>query len=466
MNRNSIAVSAAAIALTLVFVGFVAVENRPQDKRDDVVRSETRKSANSFQIPDHFIQQAHRAAARERRTVTNLQRRRPKGLEDLSDQSAIDRVIEQAIATYREPDYDRQRQPSHQLRYLGDRAFSALVKGAWSDHPQTAINCGGKLEYFGARGAEQLVDVARNHSNPTIRSHAISNLSQTHQPAAIPVLVELLEDESAQVRNAAAGSLPWFRDNQVIPALKQATKDPRTGNSAERALEELRNPTWVPSWPRELLGFKQLCNDASTIKGEVFGRKEIDTIVGYLGHKNSTVAGAAMLALRKLDPRATLAHILANSSAPYRITVLASIPEREAVDVVIDFVESASDTHNGVWLQRLRSGGRWIVPLLIAALDDDRLWVPGYDEVDDFGTYQVKTRLPGRHQAHSTLWGLLYQLGLKGETINLYNHSGEFSSAGREIARLRVWWKDNGDAFLAGADVPNPKLTNVIYFDP
>lgn len=458
MNRETIAISATAVALTLAGFAFCSAAGQPDAASELVVdQDRSDRSATGFRIPEHFIQQARRAAARERRAGLQ-ERRRPEGLDDLSNQAAIDRMIEQAVADFRDPDRDVVRRATYQLAYLSDRAFSAVVKGASSDHVQTAIQCSGLLEHFGERGVDPLIDVARNHSNPTIRSFAISNLGQTNQPAAVPALIELLKDESPQVRNAAASALPWFRDDRTIPALERAANDPGTGDAAERALKEIQNPTWAPSWPPELLALKQLCNDASTIKGESFGRKEIETIASHLDHENSTVAGAAMLALGTLDTRLTLPHILKHSSAHYAIVVLASIPEPEAIDAIIEFVESASDTHNGVWLQYLRDSGRWVVPLLIAALDDDKLWVPARDEVDEFGF----AGWPERHHAHSTLWGLLYEFGLKGETINLYNHNG----ARLESAQLRVWWKEHGDAFLAGKDVPNPKLTNVIYFDP
>lgn len=463
MKRESIAVGRSIIPVTLFLVALLSSiglsEDAPATKPDPNLAN---GHGTEFQIPERFIRQARRAAAREAVRRRDSKHRRPTGLKDVSAQGEIGRVIERAIARFRNPDYAVQRLASEQLRYLSDLAFDELVKGAFSDHVQTAINCGGLLEHLGKRGVTPLINVAQNHKSPTIRMFVISSLSRAQEPVAIPVLIELLKDESAQVRAAAAGAIRWFRDIQTVAPLELAAKDPKTGNAAKAALKELRSPTRAPSWPRKLLPFKQLCNDAWTIKGEAFGPTEIEAITRHLDHENSTVAGAAMLALGKLDARSALPQILSNRSAPYRMSVLVSIPAPEALDAVIDAVESASLPGKPLGLHGLTEGGRWTVPLLIAALDDPKLRIPAHTE-NYFG-FQV--RWPAGHKAHSTLHQLLFRFDLPGETINLYRTNGRTHDVDAECRRLREWWRAHGDNFLAGDDVPNPKVTSVGYEDP
>lgn len=109
------------------------------------------------------------------------------------------------------------------------------------------------LLHYGPEQIRPLIDVASNRSNPRARLSAIRALGAFGPKAseAVPVLIQALEDESWDGRDAAAEALGTIKQKtpEVTAALVQALQDPdeRIRMAAARAMGrcKLGHPTAV-----------------------------------------------------------------------------------------------------------------------------------------------------------------------------------------------------------------------------
>lgn len=109
------------------------------------------------------------------------------------------------------------------------------------------------LLQYGPQQIKPLIDVAANRSNPRARLSAIRALGAFGPQAgdAVPVLIQALEDESWDGRDAAAEALGAIKQGtpEVIAALVRAVQDPdeRVRMAAARAMGrcKLGHPTAI-----------------------------------------------------------------------------------------------------------------------------------------------------------------------------------------------------------------------------
>jgi HEAT repeat protein len=98
------------------------------------------------------------------------------------------------------------------------------------------------------RTSEQLIERLRNGSD-TERARACRELAALRDPAAIPALLDALEDEDGGVRWLAAVALIELREAAVIPLLErllQRVESPWFREGAHHVLRSLVTPTLTP----------------------------------------------------------------------------------------------------------------------------------------------------------------------------------------------------------------------------
>jgi HEAT repeat protein len=91
-----------------------------------------------------------------------------------------------------------------------------------------------------------LADLYRdNPREPLLRFYAIQLMGFSEEPAAIPMVIDALDDHDPAVRAEACRALEDLRAKEAIPLLKARTDDldPEVRRSAREALEALgENP--------------------------------------------------------------------------------------------------------------------------------------------------------------------------------------------------------------------------------
>jgi HEAT repeat protein len=429
--------------------------------------SDKSADATSFRLPDAAIEQSHRLAAAELSKPKKPRDRRPAGLEDLVSPQAVQRAVEQAmrdLAKLSQSERKWTSDPRTRLRYLGDRAFDALVDGIRDDNEVVAVQSCALLSTQGERAVPQLISVLGTHADQHVRAAAASALGQTYHPNAFQPLIDALEDESPIVRIDACSALGYFRDARAIAPLSKRVGDPN-GHIARNSIQYIRQPlTEGPAyWPRQLLKVRKLTVDSRTLKGEQFGQPEIDVLTEHLQSKHWGVRIQCLHALAALNARQSIPQIIASRHCHSRDHVLAEMPTPAAVDALVEDLGSSDKQVKEIALSGIAGGGgRWAAPLLIAMLDDASLKRAAHEE--EMGLVERSVTWPESHLAHTALCQYFWEHGLPGEFRNLYQ--GETNDVAAEIVSLRKWWKQHGEDFIADRHVPNPKLTTIGYIDP
>ena len=466
--------STAIACLTLLEAGHIGTGDdggtaKQEDGADSTAKADAgeRPKAASFRLPADAIEQSRRFAAREASTTqASRTARRPAGLEDLESMVAVERAVQQAMAdlgklAQREPRW--RSDPRTRLRYLGDRAFDALVAGIRGDNRSVALQSCHLLAAHGARAVPSLVDVLRKHADEHVRAAAGSALGQTFHPDAFQPLIDALDDESGVVCVEACRALGYFRDERAIAPLSKHVGDPN-GHIASNSIQQIRGPLSLgPAyWPTALLNIRQLTDDAATLMGESFGQTEIEVLAEHLRSKYWDVRVQCLHALAALKATQSIPQIVAAPRCSSRAYVLAQLATPAAFDALLEDLGSTDKSVKQTALSGIASGGgRWAAPLLIAMLDDESLQYAARKETSGLGADVV---WPAWHSAHTALMQHLNQHGIPGEMRNLYQ--GETNDVAAETVRLRQWWRQHGADFVAGKDVPNPNLTQVMYIDP
>ena len=272
---------------------------------NESVDSDKSADATSFRLPTAPIEQSHRLAVAELSKPKKLRDRRPAGLEDLESPQAVQWAVEQAmrdLAKLSQLERKWSSDPRTRLRYLGDRAFDAMVDGIRGDNRVVAVQSCALLRSHGERAVPPLISVLKTHTDEHIRAAAAGALGQTYHPDAFQPLIDALEDESQSVRMHACRALGYFRDARAIAPLSKRVGDPN-GHVARDSIQWIRQPlTEGPAyWPPQLLKVRKLTVDARTLKGEQFGQPEIDVLVEHLQSKYWDVRVQCLHALASLN---------------------------------------------------------------------------------------------------------------------------------------------------------------------
>ena len=419
----------------------------------------------AFQIPDETLNLVRRLATEELKKPWKIEERRPPGLEQLDTQEDIERAIRLAIddlSRLADPRADQKSDPRVRLRYLGDSAFELMAQALDSSDTTVALQVCSLLGQHGERAVKPLIRVLETHPSKSVRSAAARGLGQTFHPDALePLIAALDHDES--VRVAAASALGCLRDRRAIEPLKKRFSDPN-GHIAVGAVENILAPAHLGYvyWPADMLNIRALTIDAHGLKGESFGRAEIDILLSNIDSENGSIGAACSYALNSLHRTEAIAQIIsAQRSSSSRNVVLASMPTPDALEALFADLQSTDMRRKEMALSGLSDGaGRWAAPLLIEFLDDESLKTPARSDAEEVNV-DIFVTWPESHTAHTRLWGFFSRHGLPCELLNLAE--GKTNDVPAEIAALKVWWQQHGRAFLEGRKVPNPKITLVWF---
>jgi HEAT repeat protein len=125
--------------------------------------------------------------------------------------------------------------PSSMPHDLGDAA-SDLLKGL--------------AEITDPRLNEQLLEYLW-HEDDTIRKGAVIVLGARHELRAVPVLLEMLDEETAKPDSRIVDEILWtlgrFKDRRAMPALLEALDNPNIQDKAVSALAEIGDPSALES---------------------------------------------------------------------------------------------------------------------------------------------------------------------------------------------------------------------------
>ena len=429
-----------------------------------------------FTVPNPIVRQVHQLAAKALSKPGDIKDRRPAGLEDVESPEQIQSAVQLAIddlSRLSNPRSDQKSDPRVRLRYLGEFAFEALVKALDSDNETIVLQTCHLLGKHGQRAVGPLLKVLLDHPNKQLRAAAASGLGQTYHPNAVLPLIKALKDKEETVRIAASSALGFLRDRRALEPLKSCFEDPN-GHIARNAHKNILLPKneGYAFWPAEMLDIRALTIDALTLKGESFGDQQLSRLVDHLDSESGTVSSACMLTLSELKYLKCVPKIISRPTSRSRAHALARMPTPAAIDALIRDINSGSATPRETETPAKTSfskesaiaglggsAGRWAAPLLIALLDDSQLRRPAEENSSD----SFLEKWPESHLAHIHLSSFFTNHGLKSESRNLAR--GETNDVPAEIMNLKAWWKKHGDAFLAGRDVPNPKLSMLWYND-
>jgi HEAT repeat protein len=440
-------------AAAMMMIGSVAsprASAAPPDKADA-------KDRAVFQVPEEALRWSKELAGKSRAARGDLKSRRPAGLADLDSAEAIDRAIEAAVADL--ADRERESDAIVRLRYLGEKASDALVRGTKSENASVARWCCVVLSHRGAKAVAPLMEVLKTSPDAGLRSVAAGELGATFQRRAVPALIEALDDANQGVRTAAIHALMYLRDRRAIEPLRRHVNEVGYGHVATMAIDHILEPQGYAEWLPEQLDDWQLCQDAQTLKGEQFGPAEWDRLVKLMGAKQWAVSTAGLLALADLDVRSAVPAIIALPAGEMKFQALATIDTTEAFEHLIASLnrqENREAALNGI----ANGADRWGAPLLVALLDDPSLRIEKRSFPSPRGG---QSEWPEEHRAHLALSTYFSRFGLRGHSVNLAQ--GLTADIPAEISRLKEWWKEHGRDFVAGRDVPSPDLTSVMDFD-
>lgn len=176
-----------------------------------------------------------------------------------------------------------------------------------------------------------------------------------------------------------------------------------------------------------------------------------------------------MSALSSLDSVEAVPAIITAPLSASKFQFLAGIGTPAAVEHIIERLHSLNPQTRELAIEGLANGGgRWAAPILVTLLDDPNLTVPEKKNTNDPLGLNARVdplnNWPESHRAHSALFTFYSRFGMNGQFRNLY--LGESNDVRMEITQLKAWWKEHGEDFLAGRNVPNPNLTSVWYNDP
>jgi HEAT repeat protein len=424
----------------------------------------TGPAPRAFKLTNEAIRLAKGTAAAELAKRGDLKGRRPPGLGDLDTPEEIQSAVDAAMSDLASGDPDVVSNGRARIEYLGPAAFESLTEHLASDqNAQRRAMCAQMMVFHTRHAAGPLIQAFKTDRATAVRAEAAHALGQTFDPVTVPALIEALDDADMLVRVAAVRALEYCRDERAIEPLSRVQLGGGTQHLVGATLKMIRTPKTegIQYWPPELLGLLQLAKNAHTLAGERFGPGSIDELLSHVDSDNPWIASDCILALQSLDVRRAVPKIIRCKSSSSKFSALAKMATPEAVDYLIDCLQSHDKLVRIGAVDGLGCAGRWAVPPLVDLLDDPSLIIEGAHVQVIFDGADAGAR-PDQHRALNAMMMCLAEAGHRPRSVNLAAQQKP-DELDAEIGRVKAWWKKNGPDFLRGADVPNPKLQSVFW---
>ena len=205
-----------------------------------------------------------------------------------------------------------------------------------------------------------LLQEALHDANPERRASVLSSISDGGSPAAVPTIMEMLEDEDEQVRSEAVYSLYRSKDLSAAPflvsLLVRQLQDPAQGvREQARGLFRTNHPLALSALP-ELIKLLQ--------EGNVYGRVSAALVVRNLGEEAREALPALWWNLEHEDPDVRLAAAVAfaafESNGEELVHVLAMGIEHPDKDL----------RESAIWeIQRIRLAAKAVLPKIVEGIE-------------------------------------------------------------------------------------------------
>lgn len=431
---------------------------------------------------------------------------RPALLKTLAPAADPAPLIQRALAAIGSDDLAAAGEAEAALEYLGDEAFAALSAALPSARERSLQRIAFLLARRGERAVEPLAAAFRREPSADWRSVLLVALGRTESPLAIPTLIAGLQDQSPDVREQAARNLGQYQDQKAYDALAQrlpSDPDTKVCGVIAQALVAIDFPSAAPLLTRLAntskslavtdengagnlrgafrqlvqsrpsifyhhpvaadLPLLQLASDARTIRSEHFPKADLDQLLAQIPlfaqnpkRKSLAYSAAAALALLRCGESAPLI-LRTLGRTTDSLYLLAHFPTPEAVAALAEAARG-EDQSLREFTVRIMGGKEkpWLVPLLIALLDDPRLIRPAHPEDSPTGESVVQD-WPATHLAHDALG---YSLG--GTLVNLADLDAKLPDLPAENVAIKAWWAKNRQDFIAGKPVTPPRITGLM----
>lgn len=256
--------------------------------------------------------------------------------------------------TQHEGNPDIRHQAIYALEEIGDPACTDTLLDLLGDK-ELGCSAANTLGSFKSEDVFEKVAKKLRNSNPTVRTNAITVFESNRDPAAVPLLIKMLNDEVPEVRKEAIRSLSSFEEPEQV-AMSEQLMINALGDSKSEVQEE-----------------------AARSLGRLGSREAIPSLEGLLQSKNKNLQSAAITALGDIgDPEAVdvLIATLADKDWLVReniVNSLVEIGDSRAIEPLISLLEDESYRVRKSAAEGLgKFGDRKAVEPLLKALETER----------------------------------------------------------------------------------------------
>lgn len=299
----------------------------------------------------------------------------------LKDQRATEpicEVMDRDDARIRNEDNPDIRQEAvNALGEIGDPSCIDTLLGLLDDK-ELGYSAASTLGNFKSEETFEKVTKKLKNSNPTVRTNAIVVLEYNRDPAAVSLLIKMLNDKAPEVRKEATLALSLFKEPEQI-ALTQQPLINALGDSKSEVQEE-----------------------AARSLGRLGSKEAIPSLEGLLQSKNKNIQSAAIKALGDIgDPEAVDALIATLEDEDWlvresTVNSLVEIGDYRAVDPLISLLGDENYRVRKSAAEGLgKLGDRKAVGPILKALETEREKEVRISEVQALGTLGGQQAMEG-----------------------------------------------------------------------
>ena len=250
---------------------------------------------------------------------------------------ADDARLDSLLSVLRDENGDRRLAAKKALVSLGPKAVGKLIRCLYDPNAYVRSEAAVALVEIGAPAVSQLAEVIRStrrqdppftYLDPAGLAHheAFEGLGQIRDPAALDILISLLNDSSGEVRLAAVEALGHIKSPASVPALvellRRATSSDPTdadlADAAARALGAVADPrATIPlieslgvRFNDSYLDFRAHHSEVTAL--EKIGPEAVEPLISALKQKDPNVRQGAAAALAAIGDRRGDAALMAS----------------------------------------------------------------------------------------------------------------------------------------------------------